>query len=69
MIDIAKLHVGTKVHYHPAHSKGENGIVKELPSHTNKAVRVVYNCAGNWDDYQNYTSALTNINDLTLGWK
>ena len=60
------LKVGDKVCYIP---KGENGIVKEIPEHTTEAVRVVYHCAGNWDDYQNYTSALTNLDDLELGWQ
>ncbi len=72
MIDIAKLKVGDKVHYQPDHygkDKWENGMVKEIPEHTNDAVRVVYNCGGNWDEFENYTSALTNLRDLKLGWK
>ena len=32
-------------------------------------VRVVYNCAGDWDNFKNYTAALTNLSDLKLGWK
>ena len=38
-------------------------------THTTDSVRVVYNCNGNWDHYQDYTSALTNIIDLELGWQ
>lgn len=71
-IDIAKLRIGDKVCYQPDHYDAdcyENGMVKEIPSHTNEAVRVVYNCAGNWDNFQNYTSALTYLDDLTLGWR
>ena len=49
--------------------KYSNGIVKEIPKHTTESVRVVYNCNNNWDNYQNYTSALTNVRDLELGWK
>jgi len=49
--------------------KYENGMVKEIPNHTNTAIRVVYNCAGNWNDFKNYTSALTSLSDLTIGWK
>lgn len=72
MIDIAKLKVGDKVCYQPAHygaDKYENGLVKEMPDHTNTSIRVVYNCAGNWDKFMDYTSALTQLSDLTLGWK
>lgn len=73
MIDISKLKVGDKVCYQPAHYKEsgryENGMVKEIPDHTNTSVRVVYNCAGDWDNFKNYTSALTSLDDLTLGWK
>ena len=75
MIDIAKVKVGDKVHYQPLHyltaepEKWENGIVKEIPEHTTVYARVVYNCAGDWENYQNYTSALTSADDLYLGWK
>ena len=73
MIDIAKLKIGDKVHYQPDHYKAddkyENGMVKEIPDHTNEAIRVVYNCNGEWDNFKNYTSALTNLRDLNLGWR
>lgn len=72
-INIATLKIGDKVHYQPDHYKNEdkweNGIVKEIPDHTNTAVRVVYNCAGQWDRFKDFTSALTNIRDLKLGWR
>jgi hypothetical protein len=72
-IDIAKLKIGEKVHYQPDHYKNEdkyvNGVVKEIPEHTNQSVRVVYNCAGDWDNFENYTSALTDLRDLKLGWR
>lgn len=71
-INVAKLKVGDKVYYQPKHyaeNEWENGVIKEIPEHTSKSVRVVYNCAGNWDNYKNYTSALTDILDLKLGWK
>lgn len=70
--DQSKLKVGQKVHYQPSHYKPdeyENGIIKEIPNHTWEAVRVVYNCAGNWNNYKDYTSALTNLRDLKEGWK
>jgi len=73
MIDISKLKVGDKVCYQPEHYKNsgkyENGMIKEIPEHTNTSVRVVYNCAGDWDNFKNYTSALTNISDLNIGWR
>jgi len=73
MIDISKIKIGDKVHYIPF--KGcddsliENGMVKEIPDHTNTSIRVVYNCAGEWHRFMDYTSALTRIEDLELGWK
>lgn len=71
-IDIAKLKIGDKVHYQPDYygeNRWENGIIKEVPEWSNDSVRVVYNCLGDWDNYKDYTSALTNIRDLKLGWK
>ena len=44
-------------------------MVKEIRDNVFKAVWVVYDCAGNWDNYVNYTSAKTNLQDLKLGWK
>ena len=70
--DQSKLKIGDKVFYQPSHYKEddwENGIIKEIPEHTFEFVRVVYNCAGDWKHYQDYTSALTSLDDLTLGWK
>jgi hypothetical protein len=73
MIDISKIKIGDKVCYQPDHYKSENkyenGIVKEVPDWSKDSIRVVYNCAGDWNNYKDYTSALTNVRDLTLGWK
>jgi hypothetical protein len=73
MINSGTIQIGAKVHYQPEHYKAngkfENGIVKEVPEHTTTAVRVVYNCGGDWKNYKNFTSALTNVNDLYYGWK
>lgn len=85
MVNIAKLKVGDKVYYQPEHYKNilvldnttqetitekwENGLVKEIPDWSTDSVRVVYNCCGDWNNYKDYTSALTNVNDLYLGWK
>ena len=71
MIDIAQLQVGQKVHYQPEHyseEEWENGLIKEIRDGRNDGVWVVYNCAGNWDKYRDYTSALTHLRDLKLGW-
>ena len=73
MIDISTLKIGDRVHYKPFEgcdqSQYENGVVKEIPEHTNAEVRVVYHCAGEWDNFMNYTSQLTPVNKLELGWK
>lgn len=85
MVDITKLKIGDKVYYQPEHYKNilvldntteetvtekwENGLVKEIPDWSTDSVRVVYNCCGDWNNYKDYTSALTNVNDLHLGWK
>lgn len=72
-IDIAKLKIGQKVHYQPAHLKAENkyenGIVKNILEGCLDSVFVVYSCESNWKDFMEYTSASTNIRDLHLGWK
>jgi len=72
MIDQAKLKIGDKVCYQPKHyldTVWENGMVKEIPDHTTEAVRVVYNCVGDWKHFKDYTGALTNLRDLKIGWK
>lgn len=72
MVNQAKLKIGDKVCYQPSHYKNdeyENGMVKEIPKHTTQSVRVVYNCAGNWDKFMDYTGALTDNIDLKYGWR
>lgn len=61
-----ELHKGKKVHYDPGIGEPENGKVKSIQSE--EYAFVVYNCAGNWDDYENYTAARTRISDLKSGW-
>ena len=67
------LKIGDKVFYQPKHykesGKWENGIVKEIPDFTKKSVRVVYNCNQDWRNFKDYTSALTDLQDLYVGWK
>ena len=45
----------------------ENGIVKKNHPDGGKAW-VVYNCGGDWDNYRNYTAALTEYDLLSEGW-
>jgi hypothetical protein len=69
-LTIDQLSVGACVHYQPSHygAKAKNGIVKEIRPDRTDGVWVVYNCAGQWDWYQDYTGCLTNLRDLKLGW-
>lgn len=72
--DQASLKIGDKVCYQPKHYGREkyyweNGMVKEIPDHTYTAVRVVYNCNGEWDRFEDFSGALTQLSDLTLGWR
>ena len=68
----AGLGVGDKVRYQPEYygeDKWENGIIKEVRDGVTGSVWVVYNCAGEWDKYRDYTSAKTDLRDLKLGWR
>lgn len=64
---------GDKVHYVASHLKGEpltkynveNGIVKSV---TDAGVFVVYHWDGELSNYEDYTAALTDPNDLRHGW-
>ena len=67
-----RFKVGDKVRYQPSHydeNKWENGIVKEIPTNATYYIRVVYHCNNEWKRYQDYTSAMTSLNDLKKGWK
>lgn len=58
---------GDYVTYH-SFNKTENGRVKALhPDGT--SAWVVYHCNNNWDNYKDYTGALTSLADLTKGWE
>ena len=61
--------VGDKVTFIKG-GKKEHGIVKTVKhnSFTKSRIYVVYHCEGNWNFYQNYTSALTDAEHLQLGW-
>lgn len=63
MIDIDKLSekdVGRWVEYIPNRGLGR------IKSWNDKFIFVVYECAGDWDNYQNYTAVVTGAEDL--GW-
>ena len=71
--DIMNIHEcrkGVKVNYSPFPNCDnvikENGIIKEVVDSTR--VRVVYNCNGEWDNLDNYTSVLTDSSNLESGW-
>ena len=71
-MELRDLYIGKKVHYQPEHygkDKWENGIVKELRAVAPDSAWVVYNCAGEWERYEEYTSAKTNLRDLKPGWR
>ena len=72
MIEITDLRVGQKVRYQPEHygeDEWENGIIKEIRDGRNDGVWVVYHCADKWGRFMDYTSALTNLRDIKLGWR
>ena len=63
---------GDKVTYIPHHSANlpqawRHGIIKSVTP-DGAAFFVVYNCAGEWHNYKQYTAARTNPADLRPGW-
>ena len=68
-IEMNDIKVGDKVYYQPQHNppdEWEKGIVKGIGR---DSVFVVYNCNDDWENYQNYTGALTSPRDLYFGWE
>jgi hypothetical protein len=64
-----KFKIGDHVRFiKKSDGKSVNGRVKAVHN-IQKYVYVVFNCGGNWDHFMSYTSELTNIDDLELGWK
>lgn len=63
---------GDKVRYMGNHHRfpnGEPGIIKSVQSTpSGDWLYVVYNCGGDWDNYQNYTGARTHHSQLKPGW-
>ena len=70
MIQINNIKVGDKVHFKqtPDNKRFENGIVKEVLN-DHRFVRVVYDYNNDIDNYTDYTSQLTDVNQLYEGWK
>lgn len=69
-IEMKDIKVGDKVHYKPPHAPPnffEKGIVKSI-GRSRDSVFVVYHCNDDWDNYENYTAALTSLNDLHPDW-
>jgi hypothetical protein len=66
------LLIGEKVTYIPFlgcdPSQYQNGMVKSHPEHTTESVFVVFNCAGEWKNFKDYTAALTPVSKLRKGW-
>ena len=63
-----KLEPGDKVHYCSGSGNKENGIVKSQHATLDDIVFVVYKCAGDWDNYYNYTGVATPIYKLKEDW-
>lgn len=66
---VTDIKKGDKVHFKADQfAKPENGIVKEVPENQKRWARVVFKCADDWDNYENYTAALTDVSNLHEGW-
>ena len=65
MSDRPEFKPGDHVTYVPTVGDSEHGIVKSV---RDDAVFVVYNCAGEWGRYEDYTAANTPIDRLVPGW-
>lgn len=59
------IEIGRKVTYLDFDKK-EHGIIKSISDEDH--VFVVYHCAGEWENYKNYTAARTHIGNLIDGW-
>ena len=63
-----RFNPGDAVCFISKHGGFENGIVKSY-GHLIGTVFVVYNCSGDWHNYENYTAALTPEDSLVSGWR
>lgn len=70
MENTRELKEGDSVHYRPFQgcddSLVQNGVVKSVQD--DQHAFVVYNCAGEWHRYRDYTAARTNAGQLSKGW-
>lgn len=64
-----ELKPGDYVTYCGPYKTPQRGRVKALAEHTQDSVFVVYNCAGEWDRFTDYTGQLTALTDLKRGWR
>lgn len=60
-IEVTEEDIGRGVFYTDGKGNREFGMIK---SFNNCYVFVVYNCAGDWSTFRNYTAAATDRNDL-----
>lgn len=71
LIKLKNMKKGQKVHYIPRKncdiSEYKNGKVKSI-TNNGAGLFVVFHCAGEWDNYQDYTAALTPRECLKEGW-
>lgn len=69
---ILKLKPGDKVSYIPCEdcvpSQYEKGVVKIPCKRGENQIRVVYHCNNEWAAYEEYTSQLTPISRIKIGW-
>lgn len=65
---VGQFKPGDFVAYTSGTGEKEIGRVKSVHPDPRK-VFVVYKCGGNWDDFQNYTAAATDVRDLILAEK
>lgn len=68
-----QFHAGDHVHYIPNGAEDdpkrwEKGMVKSKVD-DQSAYFVVYNCAGDWDNYWRYTGCSTHARNMRKGWK
>jgi len=64
---VVKFEIGDHVTYQTEHDK-EKGIVKSYNERMDDHIFVVFNCGGEWANYQNYTAVNTPLKNLRLGW-
>lgn len=64
LLEVSKVQVGDRVVYSDGY-KFEEGVVKELKPCGTKAF-IVYHCNDDWDNYADYTGALTKLSMINI---